>query len=277
MTARTARSANAWNTGSDNLPLSSSATFATRVVPVASVTTFSTTLNLSTPSAPASLVQHSRTCAPISPRCAALSALVSLLAGLPPLFGWPPARGLGCARGGWFCCCNCRNRNNVASSAALFCAVFGVGFGCDVALGFSGGGVSTGGTGGVTSAWRVSRGGAGGAGGGGMIGAGSGLGSGGGKLVGAAFNGVLTCIGSGGGGGGGGGGGASIGSGFGASVTGGAGGAISFDGAGGGAGVGALIVVFALPSKIISTAVSGSFSSSFFQFGSVITSARITI
>ena len=68
MTARTARSAKAWNNGSDNLPLSSSATLAIRVVPLASVTTVSTTLNLSTPSAPASLVQHSRTCAPISPR-----------------------------------------------------------------------------------------------------------------------------------------------------------------------------------------------------------------
>ena len=42
---------------------------ATRVVPVASVTTFSTTLILSSPSAPESLVQHSRTWAPISPRC----------------------------------------------------------------------------------------------------------------------------------------------------------------------------------------------------------------
>src|ERR1700727_526862 len=109
-----------------------------------------------------------------------------------------------------------------------------------------------------------------------MIGAGNGLGSGGGKLVGAVFNGVLTCIGSGGGGGGGGGGGASIGSGFGASVTGGAGGAISCAGAGIGAGAGALIVVFAGPLKIISTSGVSCLSSGLSQFGSVIINAMNT-
>ena len=151
-------------------------------------------------------------------------------------------------------------------------------FGCAVSLGFIGGGFSSGGgTGGVISFGVASRGGAGGAGGGGMIGASLGLGSGGGRSDGGAGNGALTLGGSGGGGGGGGGGGASIGSGFGASVTGGAGGAISRDGAGFGASTGALMVVFAVPLKIISTAVSGSFSSSCFQSGSVISSARITI
>ena len=110
-----------------------------------------------------------------------------------------------------------------------------------------------------------------------MIGASRGLGSGGGNSDGGAGDGALTRGGSGGGGGGGGGGGASIGSGFGVSTTGGAGGATSRDGAGTGAGTGALIVVSALPSKIISTVVSGSFSSSGFQFGSVMNSARITV
>src|ERR1019366_6787874 len=265
MTARTARSANAWNTGSDSLPLSSSATVTSRLVPVASVTTFSTTLNLSRPCAPESLVQHSRTCAPISPRCAALNASVSLLAGLPPLSGWPPARGFGRARGGSVRACIWRSRSSVASIAELFSAMFFVTFGCAVWLGFDGGGVSGGGgTGGVTNRGAASRGGAGGAGGGGMIGASPGLGSGGGSSDGGAGNGALTLGGAGGGGGGGGGGGASIGSGFGASVTGGAGGAISFAGAGTGPGAGALIVLRALPSKIISTVASGSFSGSVF-------------
>jgi hypothetical protein len=108
-----------------------------------------------------------------------------------------------------------------------------------------------------------------------MIGASWGLGSGGGKLDGGAGLGALTRDGCGGGGGGGGGGGASIGSDLVASVTGGAGGAISFEGAGIGAGAGALIVVCALPSKIISTVASGSFCSSVFQVGIVITSARM--
>jgi hypothetical protein len=94
-------------------------------------------------------------------------------------------------------------------------------------------------------------------------------------LDGGAGNGALTRDGCGGGGGGGGGGGASIGSVFGASVTGGAGGAISFDGAGIGAGAGALIVVCALPSKIISTVASGSLLSSVFHVGIVISNARM--
>src|SRR3984957_17049628 len=110
-----------------------------------------------------------------------------------------------------------------------------------------------------------------------MIGASRGDGSGGGRFDGGTGSGALMRGGSGGGGGGGGGGGASIGSGFGASVTGGAGGVISRDGAGIGAGVGALMVVCALPSKIISTVVSGSFSPSGFHVGNVISSARITI
>ncbi len=109
-----------------------------------------------------------------------------------------------------------------------------------------------------------------------MIGASRGLGSGGGKFEGGTGSGTLALGGAGGGGGGGGGGGASIGSGFGASVTGGAGGAISRDGAGTGATVGALMVVFALPSNTISTVASGSFGSSVRQLGKVISSARKT-
>ncbi len=51
-------------------------------------------------SAPASLVQHSRTWSPMAPRWSALRAAVSLPSGLPPPFGWPPARGLDRAFGG---------------------------------------------------------------------------------------------------------------------------------------------------------------------------------
>src|ERR1700691_3816038 len=98
------------------------------------------TLILSRPCAPESLVQHSCTCAPIAPRCAALKASVSLLAGLPPLSGCPPARGFGRALGGSVWCCNCRSFSNVASMVELFGAEFCVGFGCAVWLSFAGGG-----------------------------------------------------------------------------------------------------------------------------------------
>lgn len=108
-----------------------------------------------------------------------------------------------------------------------------------------------------------------------MIGASTGLGSGGGRFDGGAGNGALTRGACGGGGGGGGGGGASIGSVFGSSVTGGAGGAISFDGAGTGAGAGALIVVCALPAKIISTVASGSLELSGVRVGIVISNATM--
>lgn len=153
MAARTARSAKARPT----VPAPVCSTFASRIVPLASVVICSRADCLSKSSAAVSPVQHSRMRSPIAPRAAALRAAFSAPVGEPPP-GAPPRGGLLAARGASVCARAARRRSSVLSSALLSGAAFFVGLGWLVVLllagpgfGVGGAGRAAGGAGGATA------------------------------------------------------------------------------------------------------------------------------